>query len=63
MLETVTPQGERAYETITSIRKVLPWDSEISALVAQGAAPETKVIAFTVTESGYYLTPEHELDL
>ena len=63
VLETVTPQGERAYETITSIRKVLPWDSEISALVAQGAAPETKVIAFTVTESGYYLTPEHELDL
>ncbi|EMM0380951.1 mannitol dehydrogenase family protein [Pluralibacter gergoviae] len=63
VLETVSPEGERAYETITSIRKILPWDSEIAALVAQGAAAETKVIAFTVTESGYYLTPEHELDL
>jgi D-arabinitol 4-dehydrogenase len=62
VLETVSPEGERAYETITSIRKVLPWDSEISALVQQGADAQTRVIAFTVTESGYYLTPEHELD-
>ena len=62
VLETVSPEGERQYETITSIRKVLPWDSEISALVKQGADAETRVIAFTVTESGYYLTPEHELD-
>lgn len=63
VLETVSPDGERQYETITSIRKVLAWDSEISALVAQGADAQTRVIAFTVTESGYYLTPEHELDM
>ena len=63
VLETVTPQGERAWEAITSIRQVLPWDRDISALVACGAAPETRVISFTVTEAGYYLTPDHELDL
>jgi D-arabinitol 4-dehydrogenase len=63
VLETVTPDGEREWETITSIRRILPWDSELSALVAQGAAPETRIIAFTVTEAGYYLTPDHELDL
>lgn len=63
VLETVNPQGERQYETIKSIRKVLAWDSEISALVAQGVDEQTRVIAFTVTESGYYLTPEHELDI
>lgn len=63
VLETVTPEGKRAYETVTSIRQVLPWDSEISALVERGAAEETRVIAFTVTEAGYYLTPEYELDL
>ncbi|WP_342323250.1 D-arabinitol 4-dehydrogenase [Kosakonia sp. BYX6] len=62
VLETVSPKGERQYETITSIRKVLPWDKEISALIKQGADKQTRVIAFTVTESGYYLTPEHELD-
>lgn len=63
VLETVTPEGERHYETITSLRKILPWDSEISALVTQGAAAETRVIGFTVTEAGYYLTPDHQLDL
>ncbi len=63
VLETVSPEGERQYETITSLRRILPWDSDISALVAQGASSETRVIAFTVTESGYYLTPEHELDV
>lgn len=63
VLETVSPEGERHYEQITSIRKILPWDAQISALVEQGAQPQTRVIAFTVTESGYYLTPEHELDL
>ncbi|WP_312064737.1 D-arabinitol 4-dehydrogenase [Pantoea septica] len=63
VLETVTPEGERAYETITSLRTILPWDAEISALVAQGASARTKVIGFTVTEAGYYLTPGYELDL
>lgn len=63
VLETVSPEGERHYEQISSIKKILPWDAQISALVEQGANPQTRVIAFTVTESGYYLTPEHELDL
>ncbi|AIR63187.1 D-arabinitol 4-dehydrogenase [Cedecea neteri] len=63
VLETVTPEGERAYEKIASIRKVLPWDKEISALVEEGAKASTRVIAFTVTEAGYYLTPQHQLDV
>lgn len=63
VLETVSPEGERHYETITSIRTILPWDENITALIKQGSDNKTKVIAFTVTEGGYYLTPEHELDL
>lgn len=63
VLETVTPEGERDYETITSLRKILPWDSDISALIEQGARAETRVISFTVTEAGYYLTPAFTLDL
>lgn len=62
VLETVTPEGKREYETITSIQKVLPWDAEITALVAQGADPSTQVISFTVTEGGYYLDNQHRLD-
>lgn len=63
VLETVSPEGEREYETITSIKKILPWDEKLSALIEQGSDINTKVIAFTVTEAGYYLTPEHQLDL
>lgn len=61
-LETVTPEGERRYETITSIKKILPWDAQLSALIEQGRDQATKVIAFTVTEGGYYLDPDHQLD-
>ncbi|URW94136.1 D-arabinitol 4-dehydrogenase [Pantoea agglomerans] len=63
VLETVTPEGKRDYETITSLRKILPWDSNIRALIEQGASAETRVISFTVTEAGYYLTPAFTLDL
>jgi D-arabinitol 4-dehydrogenase len=41
VLETVSPEGERNYETITSIHKVLP-DEDISALVAQGTDKQTR---------------------
>ncbi|EOV8088926.1 D-arabinitol 4-dehydrogenase [Providencia rettgeri] len=61
-LETVSPEGERHYEKITSVRKVLNWDENLSQLVEQGRDKATRVIAFTVTEAGYYLTPQHELD-
>lgn len=61
-LETVTPQGERAYETIRSITKVVPWSADLDALVAAGAAPECKIVSFTVTEGGYYLDEHHQLD-
>ncbi|MEY0973387.1 D-arabinitol 4-dehydrogenase [Providencia huaxiensis] len=61
-LETVSPEGERHYEKITSVRKVLHWDENLSQLVEQGCYKATRVIAFTVTEAGYYLTPQHELD-
>ena len=62
VLETVTPQGEREYETITSIQKIIPWDNELAALTEQGADAHTKVISFTVTEGGYYLDNQFNLD-
>jgi D-arabinitol 4-dehydrogenase len=61
-LETVTPQGVRKYETIRSIKKVVPWAADLNALVAAGAAPECKIVSFTVTEGGYYLDEHHRLD-
>ncbi|AHM74071.1 D-arabinitol 4-dehydrogenase [Yersinia hibernica] len=61
MLETVTPAGERQYEKITSLRNIIPWDKELHHLVAQGRRPETRVISFTVTEGGYYLDNQFNL--
>lgn len=63
VLETVSPDGQRNYEKITSIRTILNWDEKLSALIKQGCDEKTKVIAFTVTEAGYYLTPDHQLNL
>jgi len=62
-LETVTPQGQRAYETIRAIRDIVPWDAQLKSLVKTGAAPRTRVISFTVTEGGYYLDHVHQLDV
>ncbi|CAH2794798.1 MAG: D-arabinitol 4-dehydrogenase (EC [uncultured Paraburkholderia sp.] len=61
-LETVTPQGERAYETIRSIERVVPWTESLDALIDAGADPACKIISFTVTEGGYYLDEDDELD-
>jgi D-arabinitol 4-dehydrogenase len=62
-LETVTPDGERAYEVVRSIRRIVPWDAEGRGLVEVGALPQTRIISFTVTEGGYYLNELHRLDL
>ncbi|UQY45003.1 mannitol dehydrogenase family protein [Erwinia sp. PK3-005] len=63
VLETVSPEGERVYEEITSVQKLLPWQADLQPLIDEGAKPETKVIAFTVTEGGYYLNTAHKLAL
>ncbi|MDB5857625.1 MAG: D-arabinitol 4-dehydrogenase [Ramlibacter sp.] len=62
-LETVTPAGVRAYETIKAIERVIPYTPDLAGLVAVGAAPETLIVSFTVTEAGYYLDPQDRLDL
>ncbi|MDR5736521.1 D-arabinitol 4-dehydrogenase [Caballeronia sp. LZ016] len=61
-LETVTPQGERDYETVKSIRNVVPWSADLTQLIATGAAPECRIVSFTVTEGGYYLDEHDRLD-
>jgi D-arabinitol 4-dehydrogenase len=61
-LETVTPTGLRAYQTINAISQVIPWEQDLRGLIAFGARAETRIISFTVTEAGYYLTPQNRLD-
>lgn len=52
-LETVSPSGQRSYRRITAIARALPHAPGNSALTAIGADPETRIISFTVTETGY----------
>jgi D-arabinitol 4-dehydrogenase len=62
-LETVTPQGVYSYMRITSIAQVLPWDAQLTGLMAVGASAATRIISFTVTEAGYYVDATGQLDL
>jgi D-arabinitol 4-dehydrogenase len=61
-LETVTPKGEREYERIRAIRKVVPWSADLAGLIAAGADPACRIVSFTVTEGGYYLDDHDKLD-
>ena len=62
-LETVTPQGDYSYTRITAIAQVLPWDAQLTGLLAVGASAATRIISFTVTEAGYYVDATGTLDL
>lgn len=58
VLETVSPAGERQWQTIDIIRRIAPYTPDLAAHVAIGADPDTRIISMTVTEAGYFLTPE-----
>ncbi|STZ76041.1 D-arabinitol 4-dehydrogenase [Bergeriella denitrificans] len=61
VLETVSPHDEREYEVIRSIKQPIRWAADLAPLIEAGAAEQTKVIAFTVTEAGYYLDSKFKL--
>lgn len=61
-LETISPQSEYRYQSIRAITRIIPYDEQLSGLVATGADARTKIISFTVTEAGYYLTDNDQLD-
>jgi D-arabinitol 4-dehydrogenase len=62
-LETITPAGERAYERIASIERVIAYTPDLADLIAAGADASTRIISFTVTEAGYYLDAKDRLDV
>lgn len=61
-LETVSPAGERRYERIASIRRIVPYEPALAGLIELGADPATRIISFTVTEAGYYLDSADRLE-
>ena len=61
-LETINASGEHNYQRIKSIKSIIDWDSELAGLTAIAANENTKTISFTVTEAGYYLDENDNLD-
>ncbi len=62
VLETVSPTQERQYKQIESIQTVITWDADLSGLTLVAQHADTRIISFTVTEAGYYLTSTNEID-
>lgn len=60
-LETISPEGEEKFTTIKALSQVFPFEPSLKSLIAAGAAADTKVISFTVTEAGYHLDNELKL--
>ncbi len=57
-LETVAPDGTRAWQAIDAIETVLSFTPDLAAVTAAGADPATRIISMTVTEAGYHLTQD-----
>jgi len=62
-LETVSPHGERKLEKITSITEVIAYEPTLARVLELGADPSTRIVSFTVTEAGYALDHQGQLDL
>ena len=61
-LELISPAGERDYQTISAVSKIVLWDAGLRSLIQEGASPDTRIISFTVTEGGYFLDDDGFLD-
>jgi D-arabinitol 4-dehydrogenase len=61
-LETISPNGHHSYTRIQSIETVAAYASGIAQLVDLGASENTRIISFTVTEAGYYLDAQNNID-
>ncbi len=61
-LETVAPSGERHYERIRSIQRIVAYEPSLAGLIDVGADAATRIISFTVTEAGYYLDSNNKLE-
>ncbi|MES2959065.1 MAG: D-arabinitol 4-dehydrogenase [Pseudomonadota bacterium] len=52
-VESVTPDGARAYQRIDVIREAVPYTNDLTRLIALACDPATRIVSFTVTEAGY----------
>jgi len=61
-LQTIAPDGAVHYQAICALHEVIPYATGLNEVIRRGADPQTRIISFTVTESGYYLDGSGQLD-
>jgi len=61
-LQTIAPDGTVHYQHITALHKLIPYAPGLADVIQCGADPRTRIVSFTVTESGYYLDGSGQLD-
>jgi D-arabinitol 4-dehydrogenase len=52
-VESVTPDGVRAYQRVDAIREAVPYTRDLHRLIQLAADPDTRIVSFTVTEAGF----------
>lgn len=63
VLKTMSPTNEICYSQISSIVDSVDWSQNPEAAAEAAAMDSIHIITMTVTESGYYLTEDGQLDL
>jgi len=61
-LLTITSDGVEQYQQITALHEIIPHAPGLAGVIRCGADPRTRIVSFTVTESGYYLDGSGQLD-
>jgi len=62
-LQTIAPDGAVEYQQMTALHEVIAHAPGLNDVIQRGADPRTRIVSFTVTESGYYLDASGQLDV
>jgi len=61
-LLTIAPDGAVHYQQMTPLHEIIPHALGLAGVIRCGADPRTRIVSFTVTESGYFLDASGQLD-
>ena len=63
ILKTVSPDGDIRFEEIKSILAMYEWAEQLDEVLCLFSSNEVHLITITVTESGYYLDKDNQLNI
>ena len=63
ILKTISTSGEEKFSEIQSIKKLIDWSDKKNEAEDILCDPNIEIVTITVTESGYYISEDNELNL